>query len=369
MPRIKSFETWVCKQQRSRQYAGQGHKFAESGNVILVKITDEDGFEGFGTCLAERSLQVSLGYLNDLIGPLVLGRDINDREAIWQDLWKTDRHLVFFPLYVIGPVDVALWDLASKRAGLPLHKYLGSARTSLPVYYSGQFMDTVDDYVLDVKRCISMGFQAYKVHSKDNLDVFTAVRATAGPNLVLIADCAADWTFEKAMRVGRHLEKLDYYWFEEPFRDWNIEKYAKLTATLEIPIAGTEASAGGPWGVAQAIVQRAVDIVRADVSWKSGVTGTLKIAHLAEAFGMNCEIHCTLMGPMDIANLHVACAVSNSEFFELHMPETVFQFPMKQPYPIDENGVIHVPQKPGLGIDIDWDAVDNTTCQQMSISN
>lgn len=369
MVRIKSFETWICRQQRGPQYEGQGHKFSEKSQVILIRITDEEEVSGFATCLAELNTHIPLNYLHEFIAPRVIGRDVHSREAIWLELWKIDRHLIFWPLYIMGPVDVALWDLAAKRAALPLYQFIGGARTSLPVYYSSQFMDTIDDYVADVKRCLGMGFSAYKVHSKDKIDIFTAVRQAAGSDLILMADVADDWSFEKALRIGRHLEKLDYYWLEEPFRDWNLEKYARLTAVLDIPIAGTEASYGGPWGVAQAIAHHAVDIVRADVSWKGGVTGTLKIAHLAEAFGMNCEIHCTLMGPMDIANLHVSCAIGNCEYFELHMPAEVFQFPMKQPYPIDDKGIIHVPQHPGLGIDIDWDRVDDTTYQYLSTNS
>ncbi len=112
--------------------------------------------------------------------------------------------------------------------------------------------------------------------------------------------------------------------------------------------------------MAQAIAFDAVDIVRADVSWKPGVTGTLKIAHLAEAHGLRCEIHCTTMGFMDMANLHVSCAIKNCEYFELLVPEEPFRFPMKDKYPIDKNGIAHVPQKPGIGVELDWDAIDNT---------
>jgi L-alanine-DL-glutamate epimerase-like enolase superfamily enzyme len=140
-----------------------------------------------------------------------------------------------------------------------------------------------------------------------------------------------------------------------------LEKYAQLCLALDIPIAATETTRGGPWGVAQVIAQRAADIVRADVSWKPGITGTMKIAHLAEAHGLRCEIHTTTMGPMDIANLHVSCAIRNCEYFELLVPEDRFQFPMKDPLPIDEQGIIHVPDGPGLGVKLDWDAIDRMT--------
>ncbi len=185
-------------------------------------------------------------------------------------------------------------------------------------------------------------------------------RSALGPSVVLMTDPVAEYTLEDAIRVGRHLEKLDYHWFEEPFRDFELAKYTKLCAALDIPIAATETTRGGPWGVAQAIIQNAADIVRADVSWKAGVTGTLKIAHLAEAHGLRCEVHCTTMGFMDMANLHVSCAIRNCEFFELLVPEEPFRFPMKDPYPIDKNGIAHVPQKPGIGVELDWDLIDRT---------
>jgi L-alanine-DL-glutamate epimerase-like enolase superfamily enzyme len=341
-------------------YGGQGHPFAPKSQVVVVKLTDEDGFEGTATCLAERSTRVPLAYLHDFLAHVVLGRDVFDREAIWQDIWREDRHLVFYPLYVTGAVDVCLWDLASTRAGLPLYKYIGACRDSLPVYYSTAFMDTLDQYVAAVEDCKRSGYSAFKVHSKDLPDIYRAVRDAAGSEMVLMADPAADMTYDQALRLGRLLERLDYRWLEEPFRDWHLSKYAKLCNSLDIPIAATEATAGGPWGVAQAVLQGAVDIVRADVSWKSGVTGTLKIAHLAEACGLNCEVHSTLMGPMDIANLHVSCAISNCDWFELHVPAEMLQFPMKEPYPL-RDGRIYVPTGRGLGIQIDWDSVDNST--------
>ena len=293
---------------------------------------------------------------------MVLGRDVTDREAIWHELWTIDRHLTFFPVFLPGPIDVALWDLASQAAGLPLFRYLGAFRSSMPVYASSLFLPKVEDYVDEMKRYAERGIPAYKVHppgpSGVDREVHRALREAAAPGYVLISDPVGEYTLEEAIRVGRELERLDYYWFEEPFRDFELSKYARLCAALDIPIAGTETTRGGHWGVAQAIAQQAVDIVRADVSWKCGVTGTLKIAHLAEAHGLQCEVHTTTMGPMDIANLHVSCAIRNCEYFELFVPDDAFQYPMKDPFTIDANGWIHVPEAPGLGIELDWDGID-----------
>ena len=86
----------------------------------------------------------------------------------------------------------------------------------------------------------------------------------------------------------------------------------------------------------------------------------MKIAHLAESFGMNCEIHTTTMNYMDIANLHVSCAIRNCHYFEYFVPEEDFMFPMSERLPIDENGMITVPKKPGIGVELDWDVVRDT---------
>jgi L-alanine-DL-glutamate epimerase-like enolase superfamily enzyme len=368
---VTKLETWQCRRNEALFDASRTGRSPLSWDVVVLRLHTDVGITGHATALAARSGDVTQAYLHDTIAPVVLGRDVTDREAIWQELWNIDRHLTFFPVYLPGPVDVALWDIAAQGASLPLYRLLGAYRESLPVYASSLFLPNADKYVKQLNVYRALGLQAYKAHPpgpwRTDIEVHRALRHAAGPDYVLMTDPVADYSLEEAIRVGRDLERLDYQWFEEPFRDFELTKYAKLCAALDIPIAGTETTRGGPWGVAHAIALGAVDIVRADVSWKAGVTGTLKIAHLAEAHGLRCEIHCTTMGFMDIANLHVSCAIRNCEYFELLVPEDPFRFPMKDAYPIDNKGVIHVPQKPGIGVELDWDLIDRT-CARHQVS-
>jgi len=361
-PRVTSLETWRCQRHEALFDSARTGRSPLNWDVVVLRLGTDEGITGHATALAARSSTVTQAYLHETIAPVVLGRPVSQREAIWQELWTIDRHLTFFPVYLPGPVDVALWDIAAQAAALPLYQYLGECRTSLPTYASSLFMPRVEDYLQEMRAYAARGFPAYKVHPPGpwrlDMEIHRALREAAGPKLVLMADPVADYSLEEAIRVGRALEQLDYLWFEEPFRDFELQKYARLCAVLDIPIAGTETTRGGPWGVAQAIAFAAVDIVRADVSWKPGVTGALKIAHLAEAHGLRCEIHCTTMGFMDMANLHVSCAIRNCEYFELLVPEEPFRFPMKDAYPIDAHGVAHVPQKPGVGVELDWEAID-----------
>lgn len=363
-PVVTTVETWRCQRREALFDSARTGRSPMNWDVVVVRLTTDCGLNGHATALAARSSLVTQAYLHETIAPVVLGRPVSQREAIWHELWTIDRHLTFFPVYLPGPVDVALWDLAAQAAQLPLYQFLGECRTSLPTYASSLFLPRVEDYVAQMNAYRVRGFPAYKAHPpgpwRQDREVHAALRAAAGPDYILMTDPVADYSLEEAIRVGRHLEELNYHWFEEPFRDFELQKYAQLCAALDIPIAGTETTRGGPWGVAQALAFNAADIVRADVSWKAGVTGTLKIAHLAEAHGRRCEIHCTTMGLMDIANLHVSCAIRNCEFFELLVPEDPFRFPLKTPYPIDAQGIAHVPQQPGLGVELDWDAIDRT---------
>jgi L-alanine-DL-glutamate epimerase-like enolase superfamily enzyme len=370
-PVVTALETWRCERHEALFDAARTGRSPMNWDVVVLRLSTEDGLRGHATALAARSSLVPQAYLHETIAPVVLGRPVSQREAIWHELWGVDRHLAFFPVSLPGPVDVALWDLAAQAAGLPLYQLIGEYRTSLPVYASSLFLPSAAHYVEQMRAYAARGLPAYKAHPpgpwRADMDVHHALREAAAPGYVLMTDPVADYSLEEALRVGRDLEQLGFHWFEEPFRDWEIQKYARLCAALDIPVAGTETTRGGPWGVAQAIALGAVDIVRADVSWKAGVTGTLKIAHLAEAHGLRCEIHCTTMGPMDMANLHVSCAIRNCEFFELLVPDEVFRFPMKDPYPIDARGMIHVPQGPGLGVELDWDAIGRT-CVEHRVS-
>ena len=361
--KITRFETWWVKRSHCLFDEKRKGGSAMDWDVLVLKLTCDDGTTGTATCLAARSGGVTESYLHDNIAPVLLGRDPHDREKIWHEFWNIDRHLTFFPVYLPGPVDVALWDICAKKADLPLYKYIGAYRTQLPVYASGNFHATCDDYVKEALHYKNLGIKAYKAHPPGpytlDMEIHAKLREAVGDDYILMSDPVAEYTIDQAITVGRHLEKLNYRWLEEPFRDFELYKYQELCRTLDIPIAATETTRGCHWGVAQAISQRAADIVRADVSWKNGITGTLKIAHMAEGFGLNCEIHTTTMNYMDLVNLHVSCAIRNCEFFEYFVPEEDYTFPMKGKLPIDKDGMITVPNTPGIGAELDWELIKN----------
>jgi L-alanine-DL-glutamate epimerase-like enolase superfamily enzyme len=298
--------------------------------------------------------------------PFFIGRDPMAREKNAREFRRFDRRWNHSPIYAFGAFDVASWDIAGKRADLPIHELIGSSGDRRPLYVSSMFHEDPADYAVEAREVQARGFRGYKLHPPGpveiDLEAYTAVRAAVGPDFPLMADPVATHTFEQAMRVGRHLESLGYLWFEEPVYDYDMTSLQKLTRALDIPIAGTETIAGGSFLTAEYIKSGAVDIVRTDPSWRGGITSALKTAHLAEAFGMACEIHTAVAHPLELANLHTSLAISNTEWFELLYPLDDFSFGLTEPLDI-RDGYIYPPTGPGLGAVYDWDAIDDATVE------
>ena len=147
--------------------------------------------------------------------------------------------------------------------------------------------------------------------------------------------------------------------------DENIPALAELTRQLDIPVVGTETIAKHPYSLADIVARNVVDVIRADVSWSGGVTGVLKSAHLAEAFAMNCEIHTAIFHPLELVNLHLAAAIRNCTWLELLCPVEDFSFGLKGSLPV-ENGIATLPDTPGLGRELDWDLIDNSTLEVLN---
>src|SRR5262249_36614139 len=145
--KVTRFESWLCKRNEALFDAARMGRSPMNWDVVVLRLSTDAGLRGHATALAARSGNITQSYLHEVIAPVVLGRDVFEREAIWHELWNIDRHLTFFPVYLPGPVDVALWDIAAEAASLPLYKYLGAYRESLPVYASSLFMPRVEDYV------------------------------------------------------------------------------------------------------------------------------------------------------------------------------------------------------------------------------
>lgn len=364
---ISGFDVRCCRQEASTVSAAASRDGqAQNGLEFLVyTLTCEDGSSASMFGFAGRSA-LGAGHLAVAsLREFFIGRNALDREKAWQD-WRTaDRWWHHLPIYMYGPVDCCLWLLGAQAAQQPLWRYIGGARSEVPVYASSLVLPDAKAYADEAMAVKAAGMKAYKTHPpgrsvEEDIDIHHAVRAAVGDDFTLMADPVQPYTLEEAIRFGREIEKLGYLWLEEPLPDEAFAALRELTRVLDIPVVGTEVLAKHPYSVAECVATRVVDAVRADPSWTGGITGTLKTARLAESFHMNCELHTTILHPLELVNLHLNGAVANSSYFELLWPIEKFDFGLKEPLPI-KDGIATMPEGVGLGIDLDWDLIDNCT--------
>lgn len=333
--------------------------------VVVISLKTDEGITGVSFGSGGLDARITARAFAQ-VRPFFLGRNPMAREQNAQEFRWFDRRWNHSPIYAYGPYDVACWDIAGIKAGLPIHELIGTAADRRAVYVSSMFLPTVEEYVAEALDVKARGIRGYKVHppapTSLDLEVYAAVRDAVGPDFPLMADPVATHSYEEALRVGRFLESLDYRWFEEPVYDYDVQSLIKLRQKLDIPIAGTETIAGGAQLTAQFIASGAVDIVRTDASWRGGITSSLKTARLAEAFGMSCELHTTIYHPLELANLHLALSMTNTGWLELLYPIEDYAFGLATPLDI-RDGYAYAPTTPGLGAVYDWDAIDDATVE------
>ncbi len=334
---------------------------------LVIRIMTDENIEGQSFGFAGRGAKMAGQIAATSVKPWLLGKDPLYREAWWHESRVQDRWWGHTPIYTYGPFDIALWDIAAKKAGLPLYKLLGAYRDKVPAYASSLLHPTPEDYANEAVACQERGLHGYKLHPPGDYDfdlaAYKACRQAVGDDYILMADPVAAYNHQQALRMGRELERLNYYWLEEPLYDVDYYGLQKLTNQLDIPICGTEVVAGSHYSAAYCIREGIVDMVRTDVSWKGGVTAVMKTAHLAESFGVQCELHTTIYHPLELVNLHCACAMKNCEFFELLWPPELYNFGLAEDILIDDEGYAHVPDGPGMGIALDWGLIDNETIE------
>ena len=326
---------------------------------VLTVGTDE-GVTGHAFLGSTRQgADAYVGPLMENVKPALLGRDPLDIGAIWAGLWKQNRNV---STYAIGAVDVALWDIAGKVAGMPIHRLLGTCRDRVPAYASSAYLSSPEDYAEEARHFQSLGWPAYKIHphgvAKADIEISRAVRNGVGDGMELMLDSLMAYSYEDALKVGRAIEELDYLWYEDPLAEEDIYNYVKLKSKLDIPVMSTEWAPGRLYGMAQWIQQGATDMLRGDVAVSGGITPLIKIAHLAEAFRMKCEIHHGGNSLNNVANLHVIMAVNNCDYYEVFPSNGANKYGLVEDIEVDGQGLVYAPEMPGLGYDIDWQLVE-----------
>jgi L-alanine-DL-glutamate epimerase-like enolase superfamily enzyme len=326
-----------------------------TAHTALLRILTDEGVEGLSPYRAGANVE-EIKYQ-------LVGEDPRNRERIWQKFWRNLRTSQLG--LAIGPVDCALWDLAGKVSDTPVYQLLGGMRDRIPAYASTVTLDSLEEYMDLAETCLEQGYKAIKLHAWGRLEEDAALcrelRNLVGDEITLMYDASSMFNqFEDAVWFGRRLEEQDFYWYEEPMDHFNTTALARLADTLDIPLAIAEATHGGPWDALAQIRAGAGDIILTGPldAYKGGLTGVLKTAHLCEGYGMMCAIHGGA-----IPHLHAACAIYNTKYFERLVPATYYSPPgiRDASTEIDAEGYAQPWDRPGLGIEVDWDWVDAHT--------
>lgn len=357
--------TLVRWDTRAASYGGPRVSYGGVKQLGVLTIQTDEGVEGHSFLGSSRQgADVFAGPLMELIKPTLIGRNPLDIGAIWYDMWKHNRYV---HIRAIGAVDVALWDIAGKVAGQPIHRLLGTCREKVPAYASSAYLLTPEAYGEEALRFRSLGWQAYKTHPhgvpNEDIEIIRGLKKAVGEDMVLMLDSMWAYDYENAVRVGLEAQDLGYYWYEDPLAEDDIYSYLKLKQKLHIPILATEYAPGGLYGMAEWIRQQATDMIRGDVAVKGGITPMIKMCHLAEGFRMKCELHHGGNSLNNVANLHITMAVNNCAYFEVLLPDSANKYGLVQDIEVDREGYVHAPTRPGLGYEIDWELVKGETTQ------
>jgi L-alanine-DL-glutamate epimerase-like enolase superfamily enzyme len=347
---------------------GQHSKFSGSSALGLLRVRTDDGCEGnaFLGSASNSATTDGQGLITHL-KPVLMGKDPMRREAIVAELWKKQRPA---GVRTIGAVDVALWDLLGKAMGQPIHRLLGTYRESVPAYASSAVLPSPAAYAEQAQEYREQGWAAYKIHPptewQTDIKVCEAVRNAVGDDYTIMLDSTWSYDFPAALRVGRAVQEMGYFWYEDPLHDQDIYNYVKLKQQLAIPILATEYPIAGfesyqPW-----IMLQATDFLRGDVAVKGGITTLIKTAHLAEAFRMNYEVHHGGNSLNNVANLHVIAAIRNTTFFEVLLPDGAQKYGLEQDIVVGRDGLVHVPNAPGLGAAIDFKLIERKKIAELS---
>lgn len=342
---------------------------------VITRVTTDEEVDGY-----------CFGGTEDMIPAAraaLVGRNPLDREQIWQRLRHDQRsHRAILSDRNIAALDMALWDFAGRLTGLPICKLLGGFREKVPAYASTMCgddihggLDTPEAYAKFAVACQKQGYRAFKLHTwmsplgpdlKHDIAACAAVREAVGPDMKLMLDPHHEYSREEALELGRALEQLNFYWMEEPMNEHNVSSYVWLTGQLHsLMIVGPETAEGKHYTRAEWIVRGAADASRYDV-WHGGISPMVKAVGLCDAMGVRLEVHAA--GTGNAGNLQVLGAMGiPGEYYERGLLHPMWDYEASTPWlneiidPMDDQGNVLISQKPGLGMDINWDFIKENT--------
>jgi L-alanine-DL-glutamate epimerase-like enolase superfamily enzyme len=355
--RIVSIEIHaVGTKSTTARYSGREEAWKQVNNIL--RITTADGFEGISGvdtyhqgAFSEEHLLELQGVAADLqalqsLDPVEVGTML---ERTRPDLSDASR----------SSIDIALWDLAARKADRPLYELLGAKRDSIEPYASLPYYDSLPEYVKAVNEYAKLGYMIFKFHvwgliEEDSRLVKLVQQTFADSPYRFMIDLEGAYGFEDALRLGGEMDERMFVWLEAPIDDELLEQYGELRSRLAVPIIPAGYNIYSPEFIRQGIETDAWDAGRFDATVVGGISKALELLMIANDAGLSIEIQSWGHTLTQAVNLHLMLANERTRYFEAPMPREAYEFGMKNAILLNPGRVL-APQGPGLGIEVDWD--------------
>lgn len=364
MPLIESISTCLARVPLSSPVTFSTRTVA-AREYCLVRVRADDGMEGIGYCYAvNTSGRLLCAAITELLGPLIIGQDSLRIEGLWQSMYQEAllQGRAGVVMRALSAIDIALWDLNARAAGLPLYRYMGAAaHDRVPAYASGGYYwpgKDLDDLSSEMLGHVRNGFDAVKMKTgrlspAQEEKRVAAVREAIGPDVRLMLDANNAWPdLPTALEYMRRFERYDPFWIEEPFSPDDIDNHVRLARATRVTVATGEIEAGR-WRFKDLLARDATTLLQTDATVCGGLTEWRRVAATAASFGVSVAPHA-----WHDVHVHAVATAPNATYAEFMPDAHIVNFrELIDRQLVAEQGQLLLPTTPGLGFDFDPRAI------------
>jgi L-alanine-DL-glutamate epimerase-like enolase superfamily enzyme len=360
---IKAYPTSFPVPPENRVALGIGT--AIKRDAVVVKVTTAGGLVGWGESHHGRAHTAVAKLIETTLRQLALGMDAADVVGVWRKIY--DKQFASHGMgagtcLAMSGIDMALWDIRGKAAGMPLYKLLGGSRRAIPAYAGGVSLGYQEPSKLieELSFSIAKGYKAVKLRVGDtpkrDLERIRAVRKACGEDLVILTDANIGYSVEDARQVMPGMDELNVAWLEEPFPAHDYRSYRLARGFGRTPLAAGE-NHYTRFEFNRVLEDGVITILQPDLSKTGGITEALRIAAMASAYKLPIHPHSSMTGLNHAASIHFLAAIDNGGYFEADVSKAnKFRDDLvSMPSEVDRDGCVWPLEGPGLGLDVNED--------------
>jgi D-arabinonate dehydratase/D-galactarolactone cycloisomerase len=347
--------------------------FVGTPGRLLLQIHTDEGITGISE--SSRNLKIVKAYVDELIKPLLVGTDPCRPKNIWELLTLGEgQHATRFPSQIVGSIDVAIWDIMGKAANMPIYKLLGGARrTRIPLYWSrgNGWSKSPEQMLEEIQEGYDKGFRAFKIRMdwrdyrqdadpKKDFALFKKCREWLPDDCPLSFDANCGYSVPTAIEQGRKFEEMGIAHFEEPLPQYDLPGLKQVVDALDCAVSSGEQETSS-WRFRDLMMLGNPDILQPDITNVGGLSEMIRVYEMAAVHNKIVMPHSPSVGANSMASLHLYSTVTNAvrphEFSEeFTVPTEELAKLYKEPV-LPENGTISVPDRPGLGLELNPDTL------------